>query len=313
MIGSGLKKYAVENGMQVKDGVAYGVFGGYAVTFCEGSGYKQMVVATRFADPAQKNAMEEQLNKVNLTSEYRVRSLTVAPNGLNIVFNDTMGTMKKIMAFTEYLLPILDTYGAAKADICNECGCPIDNDGVWILRDGVAAFHVHEACGRKLQEALDAENTRRLEEDNGTYITGAAGAVVGSVLGAAVWALVLMLGYIASIVGLLIGFLAEKGYTLLKGKQGKGKIAILIVAVIIGVLLGTAAGTCLQVVQVINENGIDMAFFPEIMALVLEDGDVQSEIVSNVLMGLLFAGLGVFTLLRNENKKISGEKIKILR
>ena len=122
-----------------------------------------------------------------------------------------------------------------------------------------------------------------------------------------------MLGYIASIVGLLIGFLAEKGYTLLKGKQGKGKIAVLIVAVIIGVLLGTAAGTCLQVVQVINENEIDMAFFPEIMALVLEDSDVQSEITSNVLMGLLFSGLGVFTLLRNENKKISGEKIKILR
>lgn len=313
MIGSALKKYAVENGMNVREGVAYGAFHGYAVTFCEGSGCKQMMIATRFADPAQKHALEEQLNKVNLTSEYRVRSLTMAPNGLSIVFNDTMGTMNKIKAFADFLMPLLDTYGAAKAEVCSECGCLIGNDGVWMLRDNAAAFHVHEACGRKVQETLEAENTRRMEEDHGSYASGVVGALIGAALGAVVWALLLTLGYIAGFVGLLIGYLAEKGYTLLKGKQGKAKIAILVIAVIFGVLLGTAAGTCLQVVQAINENQLDMAFFPEIMSMVLADSDVQTEIVINVLLGLLFAGMGVFGMLHNESKKISGEKVKFLR
>ena len=68
------------------------------------------------------------------------------------------------------------------------------------------------------------------------------GMAAGAALGAVVWAIVLSFGYIASLVGLLIGFLAEKGYSLCKGRQGKGKIAILILAVVFGVVLGTFIG-----------------------------------------------------------------------
>lgn len=313
MIGSALKKYAVENGMNVREGVAYGVFHGYAATFCEGSGFKQMTITTHFSDPAQRYELDKALNQPGVTSQYNVRNLLVAPNCLTVVFNDTVGTMKKIKAFVDFLMPLLDTHGAAKAEVCSECGGLIQNDGVWMLRDNTAAFYVHEACGRRVQETLEAENTRRKEEENGSYLSGVVGAVIGAALGAVVWAILLMLGYIVGLVGLLIGFLAEKGYTLLKGKQGKAKIAILIIAVIFGVLLGTAAGTCLQVVQVINENQLDMAFFPDIMSAVLEDGDVQGEIAANVLIGLLFAGIGVFGMLYNESKKLSGEKVKFLR
>ena len=39
MIGSGLKKYALENGLKVAQGVGYGSFRGYAATLSEGSGY----------------------------------------------------------------------------------------------------------------------------------------------------------------------------------------------------------------------------------------------------------------------------------
>ena len=45
--------------------------------------------------------------------------------------------------------------------------------------------------------------------------------------------LLTMLLALAAVGGLLIGFLALKGYDLFKGKQGKGKVAILIVIVLL--------------------------------------------------------------------------------
>jgi len=72
------------------------------------------------------------------------------------------------------------------------------------------------------------------------------------------WAVVLNLGYVASLVGLLIGFLALKGYDLLKGKQGKGKVAILIVAIVFGVLLGTFAEETFTVIGLINNGELNL-------------------------------------------------------
>ncbi len=313
MIGSGLKKYALANGMKVSSGVAYGSLRGYAVTLSEGSGYKQMVIATRFASPEQQNALGLAVGAVNVTSQYRVQSLKLAPNCINVVFSDAMGTMKKIEQFVDWFFPLLDQHQGARVEVCNECGTPIYDNGQWILRDGVAAFHVHSTCGQALRDRTSSENEQRLQEAEGSYATGTVGALLGAALGAVVWGLVLMAGYVASLVGLLIGFLAEKGYSLLKGKQGKAKVAILVLAVIVGVLLGTVTGTVLQVVQVMNREGVDMEYFQQMMEIVLANSDVQGEMTRNAVLGILFAGLGVFAMLKKEGKKIAGEKITVLK
>lgn len=312
MIGSGLKKFAKESNLQISSGVAYGVMQGYGVTLQEGSGYKQMAIATRFADMEQQREFEQKVAQVNITSQYRVQQFAVAPAYINVVFTDTMGTMKKIREFADWILPLLRQCGASTADFCNECGAPIQSDGVWMLRDGLVASHVHKACCQKVQDQIYGENMQRKEEDNGSYGYGIVGAVIGALIGSLVWAIVLMAGYVAGIVGLLIGFLANKGYNLMKGKQGKAKIAILVIAIILGVLAGTVGGTCLQVISVMNDLDIEMQYFGELMQLYLEDGGV-AEIIGNAVIGLLFAGLGVFGLLAQEKKKIVGETVKILK
>lgn len=313
MIGSGLKKFAKEYNMKIDSGVAYGVMNGYAVTLQEGNGYKQMAISTRFPEMEAQRAFEQQVSAVNIASQFRVQQFQITPSCIVATFTDSVGTMKKLREFANWIFPLLKNYGAAMASLCNECGAPIYDGGVWMLRDGIAAAHVHEMCGNRVQQSLIQENAQRLQENDGSYATGTIGAILGSVVGAAVWAVVLMGGWVASIVGLLIGFLANTGYNLLKGKQGKGKIAILIVAVIIGVVLGTAGGTCLQVIQEMNELDVDMEYFGELMELLLEDGDVQGEIIANTLMGLLFAGLGVIGLLKQEQQKIKGESVKFLK
>ena len=323
MIGSGLKKFAVENGLQVSHGVAYGSLRGYASTLSEGSGYKQIIISTKFSDPVKQQELQAVLNQKNITKEYRLQSLLFAPNGIRIVFSDTVGTMKKIAAFVDWFYPLLPEYGASNADFCSECGGQLTG-GTWKMVNGIA-FHMHESCAQHLRDEIAAENetrkfkltyrrkkneTRKLEAE-GSYGMGLLGALLGSAIGAIVWAFVLLAGYVASLVGLLIGFLAEKGYTLLKGKQGKGKIAILIIAIILGVVLGTFAADAITLVQMINNQELNIAYgdIPAMILLVFSnDAQYRSGTLGNILIGLLFAGLGVFALLRKTGKEVADTK-----
>lgn len=125
MIGSGLKKLAQENGMKVAKGVAYGSLQGFAATMSEGAGFKQIVFTTKFADPAQQDALLKVMNEANVSATYRVQSLNIAADGVQVVFLDNPGTMKKIHAFLDWFIPLLRQAGATAANICTECGCDI--------------------------------------------------------------------------------------------------------------------------------------------------------------------------------------------
>lgn len=314
MIGSGLKKLAKENGMKVAQGVGYGSLRGYAATLSEGSGWKQILFATRFLDPARKMEFMDRLNGVDVKKLYRVQSLAVAERSIRVVFQDNPGTMKKLGAFLDWFIPLLEEYGATGANVCVECGFEATG-GRWILVDG-NAYYMHESCAQKVVQGIEDENTQRKEEAKGSYLTGLIGALLGSALGAVIWALVLLAGYVASVVGLAIGWLSEKGYNLLKGRQGKGKVLILIIAIIFGVLLGTFAADAITLAGMINDGelyGLTMGDIPAvILILLMEDAEYRSGMVGNVLMGLLFAGLGVFALLRQAGKAVADTKVKYL-
>lgn len=312
MVGSALKKMAKENGMSVAHGVAYGTYRGYALTMNEGGGWKALEFATRFADPAAQDALERKLNEVDLKRTYRVQSLVIGQRSIAITFLDNPGTMKKIYEFLDWFMPLLETFGAAKASRCSECGCETVGEDCWVLIDNVA-HPMHSACKEKVKRELDAEAQERSQEDTGSHLIGALGAIGGALIGAVVWAGVLLLGYIASVVGLLIGFLAEKGYNLAKGKQDKGKIAVLIIAIVLGVLVGTLAADAISLAQMIGSGELYEYTYGDIPLLILflalNDAEYLMATLSNVGMGLLFAALGVFGLLRKTKKEVAGIRV----
>lgn len=312
MIGSGLKKLAQENGMKVAKGVAYGSLRGYAATLSEGSGYKMIVLSTKFTDTVKLNELQAQLNARNITRDFRVRNMNFAPDGITIVFNDTVGTMNKIREFIEWFFPLLGVSSATGWDVCTECGTPIVA-GTWKLINGVA-FYMHESCAQRAVNLIREEEQSVKDADTGNYLTGLLGALAGSALGAVVWAIVLNAGYVASLVGLLIGWLADKGYNLLKGKQGKAKLAILIVAVIFGVVVGTFGAYVLMVVTMINNGETYMTYadIPAFLMILLGDEEFRGAAMADILQGLLFAALGVFALLWKANKDVSGIKVENL-
>lgn len=308
MIGQGLKKLAAENGMGVSNGVAYGNLRGYAVTMFEGSGYKQIVFSTQFADPAQKEAFTQAVGKVNIQRQYRVQQLGIALRNISVVFQDTVGTMKKIRGFLDWFLPLLEQHSAAKWDICPECGAQVTN-GCWKLVDGIA-YYMHETCAEKVRVEIAADNENRKQEAPGSYVTGFVGAFLGAVLGAILWAIVLNAGFVASVVGLAIGWLAEKGYRLFQGKQGKGKIAILILVIIMGVMLGTFGADAIYLAGMVSEGALyTYSEIPLVITYLLaNDNEYLIASLGNILMGLLFAGIGVFALLKKAGKEVADTK-----
>lgn len=314
MVGSGLKKLAQEYGMNIAEGVAYGNLDGYAATFFEGSGYKQIVFTTKFQAAGDGDSLQEKLNSRNIAREFRVQRLNITPDRIDIVFLDNPGTMKKIREFLELFLPLLKESSATAYNICTECGCEV-TAGKWLLINGVA-FYMHESCAQKVRRLTQEEEAAASDADTGSYVRGFLGALGGAAMGSVVWAVVLNLGYVASIVGLLIGWLAEKGYRLFRGRQGKGKVLILALVIILAVLAGTVAADVFTLAGMIGRGELPGFGYGDILPLMLylleEDPEYAGATVSNILTGLLFAALGVYALLRKAGKEVAGTKFKYL-
>lgn len=315
MIGSALKKFAQQNGLTMDKGVAYGSLSGIAVTLSEGSGWKQIVFSTRFADPARRTVVSDALAARDLKKEFRVTKYDVNSKRIQVMFQDKRDIMDRMQVFLNWFLPLLRANGASGAEYCAQCGQLITG-GKWVLLNG-NAYHFHPQCAERVRQDMETKKQRRREEDTGNYFTGLLGALVGAILGAVVWAIVLQMGYVAALVGLLIGFLAEKGYNLCKGKQGKGKIVILIVAVIVGVVLGTFFSEWYDWAKLISSGelpGWEISDIPGLILLVLErNADARRVFIGNIGTGLLFAALGVFALLRQTGKDLAGDSYVELR
>ncbi len=311
MISSGLKKLALAHGMQVNHGIAYGQIRGYAATLYEGNGYKCIDIATTVSDPQCLESLKNMLQDSARKKEYRIQNVEFLDKHMVITFQDTIGTMKKVSAFTDWFFPLLDHFGATKMNICPECGCEISS-GCWKLINRTA-YYVHQSCGEKMKRDIAADEETRKQQDTGSYASGIIGAVLGAILGAIVWALVLRIGYVASVVGLLIGFLAEWGYTLLKGKRGKAKPIILGLVVILGVVLGTFLAEAFTVVELINDGEAFNMTYGDIPAflfdVIQQEAEYRRQVFANIGLGLLFAALGVFGILKQSSAEVSGTKV----
>ena len=314
MIGSDLKKLAKENGMKIAQGVAYGSLRGYAATLSEGAGYMQVIFSVQFADAGKKAELQSAIEETNLKELYKVKNIGFGKRAVHVIFTDSFGVMRKIRAFIDWFIPLLQKSSASVDGICPECGEQIQS-GRWVLRNGVA-HHLHDACVEKVQRDIREQEELKKQERTGSYLRGIVGALLGAVLGAIIWAVVLNMGFMAAIVGFLIGWLAEKGYDLLKGKQGKAKIVILIIAVILGVLLGNFCADAFTVAGMIQNgelSGVSYGDIPLFLVMLLtEDAQYSGALLQNVLMGLLFAAIGVFTLLRKTNQEVSKTRVSEL-
>ncbi len=298
------KTFAQNNGLRLAHGIAYGSLQGYAATLYGEDGETTLVLTAKITDPVEQTALLMEVNQKDLTKAYWAVNFRIEGGRIYVNFRPAAKT-EQMQAFVDWFLPLLKQHGAVGMTVCPQCGQEL-TQGKWILAEGTARY-VHPACVEKLRQSILGSEPKKKT----SYATGLVGALIGALLGAIVWGIVLNMGYVASIVGFLIGWLAEKGYNLLHGKQGKGKIAILIVAIIFGVLLGTFLPDVVELVSGINDGTYYFEYLdiPAAILFVLQESEeYRNAVIANVGLGLVFAALGVFTLLKRTGKDIADQR-----
>lgn len=299
--------------MQVSSGVAYGSLQGYAATLSEGTGYKQLVIATKISQPERVEQMMQVVDQRDLKKEFRVLELEVGGDYFSVIFHDNPGTMKKLRAFVDWFIPLLRQYGVPGIQYCPHCGQPVGSEGKWKLFDGVAIY-VHESCAQSMLRGAEAEAEQQRLEDTGTYGGGVLGALLGAIVGAIPWAIVLQLGYVAAALGLLIGWLAKKGYELCHGKRGTGKLVIVILSCVVGVILGNLANDAITLAMMIQGGelpGFVYSDIPALMGALLQDSEYLRVTLAGLGQGLLFALLGTFGMFREMKREDKTQPAKM--
>ncbi len=307
MIGSYFKKLARQNNMKTKHGVAYGDFRGYAVTFRDGNGTKFIDITTSFPEFADRAALQSELRCVNLLKQYNIRELRFYDERIEIVFLDVLSTRKKLLSFIDYFFPLLDRYNASKVNICPRCGQELGYGSGWMLLDDVA-YHMHDTCMDSMKMQTEREIAAEREADDGSYLTGAIGALVGALIGAVPIAALRYFGYSAFIFAFLIGLISCLGYRIAGGKNARGKFLTVFVCSIIGILLGVFGSDAVYMMLAIKNGQLspmtNKDIIPGIFYLLATNEEYASDCDVSIFLYTILAVMGMIGVLRNRRRKL---------
>ena len=302
MIGIGYKKLAEELSLTQADGIAYGTIQGYVTTLSEGAGYKDIFISAGINEETGqiiKKYLEDEENK----NKYRITSFEMTDKSIYIVFFDNPGTMDRIRQFIEWFYPILNDAAALGANNCYECKQVLTDPVTKFINNKAVLLHGY--CAEKIAEDFKEQN--KLTKEKSSLGKGFLGALIGGILGAIPWAIVYYFGWFVGWLGFLIGYLAQKGYSKFGGKSRKATIAVIGLAIIISVFFAQFLGECIGVgYYILNGEipGYTLAEAPGLVFYVLSiDSEVAGSFFANIGIGMIFAALGTFSILKNISKE----------
>ena len=146
-------------------------------------------------------------------------------------------------------------------------------------------------------------------------VAGIAGAFLFSLAGAVVYFLLHLVGYIASISGLIGVVCAIKGYAIFAKKESKKGIIIASIISILVIVMAWYFCLAYDVYDVyktgfeLGETDFSLTFFESVRVapVFLEEPEILRAYLSDLALGLLFCLIGggsyVFNKLKNANKK----------
>lgn len=310
MFSPGFKKLIREYGLVTAYGIAYGEIKGYMTSLAEEQYLKRIKIAA-WSGSETLSALDRLLDQ-DTKKKYGILNVSFTSSVVTIELNSAV---KCFIEFIDWFYPQLSSLGAKGVDTCGACGQPIGEQNVEKRLIDDCVIPMHPTCSAQMSTQL-TETAADEAHESKNIGRGMLGAVIGAILGAAVWALVAYAGYISALVGLLIGFLAKKGYELLGGKRCKAQIFIVAFASVLGVLIGTAAGYLIMVYSELSQAGITFTFdqFIEVFAFVMQEPEVQIEIVKDLALGLVFGALGfagLITGMAKEHRKSTQRDIVV--
>lgn len=289
------------------------------MAFQDGNGNKIVSVATSFPDVNASTRFFSTLEQYKMT--HKINQIVTNPVGFTIIFQDSGGAIKRLEGFLSILPGLLRQSGAAGIEICPSCRQALRAPESVYIEHPIPVC-VHRTCLANLErtatvEANTAAAAYRMEKRR--YGRGAFGAVIGGVIGSVPWIIAYNLGWFVSWLGFLIGVAATYGYKVLGGRPGKARKWIVLAAVIISVLLSFVIELVVISMTGINElisRGYSVSYsdIPTYIGILLDDPQFVGRYIRDILIGLLFAGLGCFGIFRNikQEDKLPDGKIRVL-
>ncbi|HBL83742.1 MAG: hypothetical protein A2Y17_08620 [Clostridiales bacterium GWF2_38_85] len=300
MAGNGLKKLGEENGLKVVSGSVCGDYKGYFVRMNEGAGYKKIDFCFTVENSENQYKINEFVGEVQ--KKYLINAYTQTLTGVAIVFSDTFGTMTRIKDFLQEFIPVLDNYKAKGVKYCAVCGNTIEGSPFYQFR-GDTTYYGHQSCMQKDTQ----ENDHELPvEDNKTYVKGVIGSFLGMIIGVIPMIILAQMGWYAGLAGLLLGIIIKKGYEILGGKFGKGKLVTIITFAFIGVFFATFCNFAIATYGYFMEENYSPSFIELITGTIkiMFHPDNQAILIENLGLGFLFTGLGCFSVFKQVNNEI---------
>ncbi len=190
-------------------------------------------------------------------------------------------------------------------------------------------------CHEKLAGIFSEMKQERTQA--GSYLRGAAGAVLGGIIGIIPWVLLGMVNIIAGISGLIMAFLSYKLYILFKGKRGPGMLVIVILVLIVFTYLGVMISGGVGVIREIGKEGIEInnvKFITDMIAAPFSKGieiqytspitttyyikgedwaDMIRPIWRDIVLGYFFVALASFVYIAKIRKESSGKDLEVKR
>jgi hypothetical protein len=143
------------------------------------------------------------------------------------------------------------------------------------------------------------------------FFKGSLGAFLGAIAGSVVWILIGLFGFYASIAGMAMVYASWFGFRLFGGKISKAAIFVIGISVLVAVVFSELFGLGIDIVKYYRSEGLEYNILNVLLAIFLilsGGGEAIVPLILNGLLGLVFAGLGSFGLL----KKLSKESKQIL-
>ena len=284
-----------------------GMYKGYYVTVHMNQGFL-IRINYKLAENMDLNSFKNRaygvLNQMRVT-EKKVSQTNVGDYVIEVKLmpaNLAKNTTPMIDSVTNHLIGFLQTEGAGTG--CQMCGAEYDVSSYDV--NGAPHF-LCSTCARQSMNQMEAERQSKLSVDSNLPL-GIIGALIGSLLGAALWVFIYQGGYIAGLAGLAIFVGAMKGYSILGKNVDRKGVVVCVIITIIMIFLANEFSIRLSVYLAAKEQHMHMSF-AEInrkWSRFMRDDDFKFAYIKDLCMGYVLAAVGLIGTVKQSFRNAGG-------
>lgn len=266
----------------------YGVVNGFETNVIVSSMQPAIIHFSCYATDEQKRSILQTL----AGEKIKFAQFSFSPFGLSASINDwTTGSLaKRLDSVLETICSALKSNGALGVGYCPVCGNALDFENSKKCNVKGMTISLDNVCVENINGLINEENKAIAEAPN-NYLRGFAGALVGSLAGAAIAVVLYLIGFISALSAFVAFFVGELLYRKFGGKPNVIMVVTLACTVFAAMLLTVFGIYLVAAAEGAKANGIDMNAF-EAFKVCMQDEEIRGGFISDMLLTVLFSVLG---------------------